>query len=803
MAAPKGFLPFFEFFVTETTELNRNYLAAMKIISFFKALSLTSALLASACFVLASEVARPEQPNFLLILADDLGWQDVKVYDLLETDVVNGFGGTNVFETPYMDQLASEGVLFTNAYSPAPTCAPSRVAIMSGKHPGRTDVTHVSGGKCPKAGSIYTRGIAPHYRSSLKDEEISLAEMLQTAGYYTGVFGKWHMSPDGHHSSFPQPTDQGFDEAYNGRGVQSGMDRLAGFATTSSSDPYQLDGNGMATDPVTQEALGFMANAVTQEDPFFCYYSTWLVHGPWQMRTESLLQKYAGLMGYAYPLTGSEIFAEGQKNPYYAAMVESLDYYINQLITYLKETDDPRWPGHKLIENTYVVLTSDNGGMEGGDPNGQVTDNFPLDKGKIWIKEGGTRVPFVVRGPEIASNTVSDAVINGLDLYPTFLALAGLSIPSERLDGSDLSDLWLTDPQDAARILDASGELRESMFWHFPHSGRVATTLLKDGWKLYKNYDHLWNSAAAEEYSLYQLYDANGNAVDLGEMTDLIDAQATVADVMITEIEAWIAAVDARPMYYNPKRGTLPLTDQSLTILSTAHDDTVAWVAWNTDRAKVKYLDLLYTKSATADGNEEWFKVAVPFTHDQGWAEVAIPEGAQSFLFNLIDANGFFVSSVDLTAHAGYDSLVVPVFTWLPKNMATITDVGTVFPSGDVLFSNSTNGAEVAIRDNAETGQVKVILEDSFSTNTLTKDGALNQNSTGWHAGSGWTVGTGNGWLYNIQANNGSSSDGAVAQIVDLSGLGLTDESQLHVEFNFVSWDGVNDSDDIYVHLSQ
>lgn len=768
---------------------------------FYKALSILSLCLASACPIAASEATRPEQPNFLLILADDLGWQDIKVYDLMETDVVNGFGGTNLFETPYMDQLASEGVLFTNAYSPAPTCAPSRVAIMSGKHPGRTDVTHVSGGKCPKAGSANERGIAPHYRSSLKDEEISLAEMLQAAGYYTGVFGKWHMSPEGHHGTFPRPSDQGFDVAYNGRGVQNGFDRLTGFATTSPTDPYQLDANGMATDPVTQEALGFLANAVTQEEAFFCYYSTWLVHGPWQMRTESLLQKYAGLMGYSYPLTGAEIFAEGQKNPYYAAMVESLDYYINQLITYLKETDDPRWPGHKLIENTYVVLTSDNGGMEGGDPSGQVTDNFPLDKGKIWIKEGGTRVPFIVSGPEIASNTVSDAVINGLDLYPTFLALAGLSIPSERLDGSDLSDLWLTDPQDGTRILDASGEVRESMFWHFPHSGRVATTLLKDGWKLYKNYDHLWNGAAAQQYSLYQLYDANGTAVDLGEMTDLIDLQTVVAEQLKVEMETWIDEVDARPMYYNPKEGTLPLTDQSLTILSTGHDDTVAWVAWNTDRAKVKYLDLLYTKSATADGKEEWFKVAVPFTHDQGWAEVAIPEGAQSFLFTLVDANGFFVSSVDLTGHGGYDSDLVPLFTWLPENMATLTDAGTVFPSGDVLFSNSTNGAEVAIRDNAGTGQV--ILEDSFSTNTLTKDGALNQGSTGWHAigSGGWTVGTGNGWLYNTQADNGSSSDGAVAQIVDLSGLGLTNESQLHVEFDFVSWDGVNDSDDIYVHL--
>jgi len=660
---------------------------------------------------------------------------------------------------------------------------------MSGRHPGRSDVTHVSGGHCPKVSADDATGLDPHYRSSLKDEEISLAEMLQAEGYYTGAFGKWHMSPDGQHNSFPYPTDQGFDVANNGRGVQTGMgDRLTGFATSDPTDPYQLDANGMATDSVTQEALSFLANAVTQEDAFFCYYATWLVHAPWQVRTESLLIDYAALMGYDYPLTGDEIFAEGQKNPYYAAMVESLDYYMNQPITYLEETDDPRWPGHKLIENTYVVLTSDNGGMETGDSSGQVTDNYPLDQGKRWIKEGGTRVPFIIRGPGIASNTVSDAVINGLDLYPTFLSLAGLSIPSERLDGCDLSDLWLNDPQDEQRILDASGEVRESMFWHFPHSGRVASTMVKDGWKLYKNYDHLTNEAAAQVYSLYQLYDASGDAVDLGEMTDLFGAQTAQANAMIPELETWINEFDARPMYYNPKNGTLPLTDQSLTILSTGHDDTVAWVSWNTDRAELKYLDLLYTQSVIADRTEEWFKVVVPFTHAQGWAEVAIPEGAQRFFFTLVDENDFFVSSVDLSGHDGYDSELVPLFSWLPEATASFTDVGTSFPTADVLFSNSINGAEVAVSSDADSAAIQLI-DDSFSTNTLTKDGHLYQDDTGWRASSSgaWAVETATGWVTNTSVDAGSDSDGGLAQIVDLDGLGLTDENQLKVEFNFVS----------------
>ena len=643
--------------------------------------------------VTAPPAPRPAQPNLLLILADDLGWQDIKVYDQLETDVVNGFGGTNVFETNQMDALAAEGVMFTNAYSPTPVCAPSRVAIMTGKHPARTDVTSVSGGQCPKAGSVNTNGITPHYRHSLKDEEVSLAEALRDAGYFTGAFGKWHMSPEGQHYTFPKPMDQGFDVAYNDRGVQNGMsDRTTGFATSDPSDPYQLDANGIAKDPVTEETLGFFADAVSREEPFFCYYSTWLVHTPIQMRTESLLQKYAGLMGYSYPLNGSEFFAEGQNNPYYAAMVESLDYYISKLIDYLETTDDPRWPGHKLIENTYIILTSDNGGYEGAD-NG--TDNFPLDEGKLWLQEGGVRVPFIAMGPGISSNTLSDVVINGMDIYPTFLALAGASIPSG-LDASDLSPLLLNDPLDSAQVTDpATNTERASMFWHFPHSGRNATTMLKDGWKLYKKY-----TSSPDKYSLYQLYDFNGDAVDIGEQVDVKAAHPQVLSEMSAELDTWMEEVDARPLYWNPQRLDLPLGDQSPKILSTGNDETMAWVTWNTNQAKVKYLDLLYCYQPIAGWGEEWFKIPVPFNHEDGWAEIEIPEGAQSYLFNLIDENLFFYSSVDLTGHSSYSSLLVPLRTWLPETTATFAHAGTTFPTNDILFSNSVGeGAFSAVRD--------------------------------------------------------------------------------------------------------
>jgi len=730
---------------------------------------------------------RPAQPNLVLILADDLGWQDIKVYDLMETNVVDGFGGTNVYETPYMDQLASEGTLFTHAYSPAPVCAPSRAAILSGKHPARTDVTNVAGGACPKAGSSTFRFIRPHWRSSMKGEEITLPEMLDAAGYFTGMFGKWHISesPD-----TPGPDEQGFNRTFQGRGMTTKAgDRFAGFATADPGDTYQLDANGFAKDEVTEEALSFLADAVSQSDPFFCYYSTWLVHGPWQMRTESLLQKYSERMGYSYPLDGTETFGEGQNNPFYGAMVESFDYYMSRLITYLKETDDPRWPGHKLIENTYVILTSDNGGMESGDAQGQVTDNYPLDKGKIWIKEGGTRVPFIAVGPGIASNTVSDVVVNGLDLYPTFLALAGESIPDERLDGCDLSALLLNDPQDPAQVTEAeSGDERESMFWHYPHSGRFATTLLKDGWKLYKNYDYLWNSTNGtlgplQAYSLYQLYDSNGDPVDVGEMTDLIDTQSAVADELIPELEAWIEEVDARPTYENPERADMPLSELSPKILVAGNDETMAWVTWNTDRAEVKYLDLLYCKNPSGTSSEEWFKIPVPFTHSKGWAEVEIPDGAQSYLFNLIDENSFFVSSVYLTGHSGYDSEVVPLRSWEPRGTAPLSDAGTVFPTSDVLFSNTVGDAAVAVRDEGTNLQ---LLGQTFTVTEPVRLSALTLQ-----AYSDKTLGSSDSaeyylWIgeYESDAPSTNALRTKVFEQVDMRGVSLVASNYYTIDFD-------------------
>jgi arylsulfatase A-like enzyme len=290
-------------------------------------------------------------PNVVLLLTDDLGWQDVKAYDIDEP---------SPYETPNLDAFAKKGVQFWQAYSPAPTCAPSRCAIMSGNHPARAQKTHVVGGAPPTvSGNKATQRIMdPWYSGRMPANEMTLARVLQQNGYKTGHSGKWHMAIN--HFAFPQPEDQGFDVTTADRGATSPQKphRLTDFATTKVTDPYRLDENGFPFHQNNENALTFLKE--NKQDPFFLYYATFLVHAPIHTRSKQLLEKYCKKLGLLYPTDPEHWDVKGQNNPYYAAMVEMLDYYVGQVFDYLETTDDPRWPGHKLSENTYIIFTSDN-----------------------------------------------------------------------------------------------------------------------------------------------------------------------------------------------------------------------------------------------------------------------------------------------------------------------------------------------------------------------------------------------------------------------------------------------------------
>ncbi len=581
---------------------------------------------------------RPAKPNFMFIMADDLGWQDVGCYDVDDNAV---------FDTPYMDALAEEGIKFWQAYSPAAVCAPSRGSALSGIHPVRTGLTSVAGGTCTKPIWPNARVVQGYTNIQLDSEFETIPEALAPHGYYNGHAGKWHIVG---RSGAPTPFDQGFDWSEQNRGIHyhvgGNVDhRYTEFGTNDPNDPFRLDENGFAHDQNLQDALDFVNDATAQSKPFFCFFATYIVHSPNHVRTESLVKKYAKRMGYDYPLTKDVFFEPGQKNPFYAAMVERFDYNVHRIVEQLKNTDDPRWPGHKLIENTYVFITSDNGGMEWCGEN--ATDNFPLDKGKINQQEGGIRVPFLILGPDVPAGTESDVMINGLDVMPTILNLAGAE-SRDKLDGCDLTSLITQDPTDASLVKEADGSTRDTMFWHFPHSVTLNSALRIGRWKLIYNYDHLDNPDL-DKYWLYELYSEDGSSKDIGEAVEVSAQYPKKTQSMAAELEKVMKRMGAIPAYRNPNC-TLPLTNQDQVPVVTANgrDGNKVWATYSQEKAKVVGAQLHYTING-GTGREDWFVSSADIS-PEGRVTAELPAGTTHYVFNLIDENDFLVSFPDVGA---------------------------------------------------------------------------------------------------------------------------------------------------------
>ena len=211
------------------------------------------------------ETKRPEKPNVVLLLIDDLGWQDVKCYDI---------DAPSPYETPNIDKLAKDGILFWQAYSPAPTCSPTRGAILSGKHPARLQRTHVVGGYPPLPDNESSSTlITPWFSGRLATKEKIIPETLKENGYYTGHIGKWHIAVE--HNASPTAIEHGFDHSQSDRGVTKNTPNRLGseqFATNDLNDPYRLDENGFPKDQNNINALNFLKKA-NSDKPFFLYYA--------------------------------------------------------------------------------------------------------------------------------------------------------------------------------------------------------------------------------------------------------------------------------------------------------------------------------------------------------------------------------------------------------------------------------------------------------------------------------------------------------------------------------------------------
>lgn len=583
---------------------------------------------------------RPEKPNIVLILTDDLGWQDVKCYDIDEPCPM---------ETPNIDALSKRGVMFRQAYAPAPTCAPTRCAIMSGVHPARAQKTHVVGGHPPRPHHKSAHAMMPPwYSGRMPENEFTLARALRKEGYFTGHVGKWHMAIN--HHAFPQPEDQGFDWTRSSRGARSSMrpDRVSDFATTRPDDPYRLDENGFPYHQNSEDALTFLRTH--NDKPFFLYYATWLVHAPIHTRSKQLLDKYCEKLGVQPDKDHPEQWTgEGQSNPFYCAMVEELDYYLGKVFDYLDTTEDPRWPGHQLSENTYLIFTSDNGGME-GHPGEIYTDNYPLHRGKISLMEGGTRVPLIITGPDVPKGLQTDVMVNGLDFYPTILSWVGARpAQSKLLDGADISQLLRQDPANASLVLDGNGRPRDTMVWHFPNSVALESTIRIGDYKLVRNYNHIHDPHAVplELYRLYKTESGRQVRVDIEEAHNLADTEPEKARKMNARLTELLEQMHASYPYNNPAfRGAGGQGKRVPTVTSHKQEGRHVQFTFREHGAKVVRADLIYSRNGNAQ-YEEWFRAPAKLTSD-GTVTVELPEGTTHYVMNLIDENNFLVSYPDM-----------------------------------------------------------------------------------------------------------------------------------------------------------
>ena len=588
---------------------------------------------------------RPAKPNVLFVLADDLGWQDVKCYDVDEP---------SPYETPHMDNLATEGVLFWQGYSPTPVCASTRCAILSGWHAARSNKTSVIGGHPPVA-HIYehSRLVSPWQRGSISTEQPNLATVLNSGGYTTGHSGKWHVNIK--FTAEPRPKGIGFDWSRESMGPARPMkpNRAEGFATKSPKDPWRLDEQDFPTNEIFVDALAFMEES--KAEPFFLFCASRLVHSPIQTRSKPLLEKYCKKLGVDLPTTPDAIKTKGQNNPYYCAMVEQFDHYVGSLLNYLKETDDPRWPGHKLSENTYVILTSDNGGVEQLQGEG-VTDNSPLHEGKMSLAEGGVRVPFIISGPKIPANVQTEVMANGLDIFPTVLSMTGVEAPKDLLlDGCDLSSLLLQDPQNAELVKKQDGSARDTMVWHYPNGTTMFSTIREGGYKLIRYYDYINNPKNKKPFELFKLYEAEeGKAgrIDLEEAKDISEAMPEKVAELDAKLTTILNGMNAKYPYKNPfYKGASDHKENVPSFISEEIEGQKVKAKFTENGAKVVRAQVMYTTNG-GDQLEEWFPVVAEVQGDTITA--TLPAGTTHYLFNVIDENNYLVSFPKLAEEKSY-----------------------------------------------------------------------------------------------------------------------------------------------------
>lgn len=432
------------------------------------------------------EIGPINQPNIIFILADDLGYGDL------------GFLGQSVIETPNLDKLAAEGMFFSNHYSGATVCAPSRSALMTGLHTGHT----------PIRGNFE---IKPEGQYPLPDTLLTLPRIFKNAGYATGAFGKWGL---GFVGTDGDPNNQCFGQFF-GYNCQRIAHRYYPEYLWKNNEKVFLPGNDWiqkstyAPEIIHKESLKFIEE--NAENPFFMFVPTVMPHAELAAPDGDLLDYYRKKIGEEQPhvaKAGSDYGNDPfdipgyQSNPYprasYAAMVALLDRQIGEIIQKLDELG--------LTDNTIIIFASDNGPhVEGGNDPDFFKSNGVFRGYKRDLYEGGIRTPFIVKWPRvIKKGSTSDHVSAFWDLLPTFAEIIGQEVP-QAIDG--ISFLPTLKGETNQRT-------HEYLYWEFHElGGRQA--IRKGDWKAVK-YGVKNNPDVAME--LYNLKEDPSESQDLASI---------------------------------------------------------------------------------------------------------------------------------------------------------------------------------------------------------------------------------------------------------------------------------------------
>jgi arylsulfatase A-like enzyme len=455
-------------------------------------------MLIQLCVACASLILL-EQPNIVIFLVDDLGWQDTSVPFHTEVTTYN-----QRYNTPNWEQLAARGTKYTNAYAAGPVCTPTRTSLLTGQSPARTHITYWTLYQDQDTSQNHPTLLPPRWDlDALQPGELTLPSLLQDAGYYTMHVGKAHLgavdSPGG------DPEKLGFDVNVAGHGAGGpgsfyGTHRFMATREKMDFDNHQIwdvpglekyhDQDIFLSEALALEACSEVEKAVATGKPFFLHFAPYAVHTP-LMPNQKYIDKYANL---------------DKREAAYATMIESADAALGSVLDKLDALG--------ISDNTIIIFISDNGGLSARARGG---------KGSAY--EGGIRVPLIVQGLD-QENSVDTSIVITHDLFPTILQYAGVNFPQDHIvDGVVLGE------SESTRVIG----------WHQPHQwgapgpGIEPFTAIRQGkWKLIFFHD-------GRRFELYDL------EVDIGETVDLSEKTPEVLMKMQRLLNDWATERKAQP----------------------------------------------------------------------------------------------------------------------------------------------------------------------------------------------------------------------------------------------------------------